>query len=83
MTIGGMTPAERLRAKTSDYLEAYSRQQAAKAKMRNPWLVALGVVVLVVGIFMLAMRTNEWLDFPFICVGIIVIAAFGYPEKGL
>jgi len=78
-----MTPAERLKAKTGTYLDTYSAQRASRAKMKNPWMVAVGIVFLVIGIFMLAMGTNEWLDFPFICIGIIVIAAFGYPEKGL
>lgn len=83
MTTGGMTPAERLKAKSGDYLDIYKARRSAKPKMRNPWLVGVGVVLLVVGVFMLAMGINERLDFPLLIIGIVLIATFGYPEQGL
>ncbi|YCK83496.1 hypothetical protein M1D89_09835 [Arthrobacter sp. D3-18] len=82
MTTRGMTPAERLKAEAGDRMDAYLAHRAAKPKMKNPWMVALGIALLVPGIFMLGWELNSAWDFPLILSGILLISFFGHKENG-
>lgn len=83
MTVGGMLSAERLKTSTDEQLDSYLTHGASQLRMNELRLVAVGVVVLAIGILMLYLGTTERLDFTLIFAGIVLITCFEHEEKDL
>ncbi|BCW64213.1 hypothetical protein [Arthrobacter sp. StoSoilB22] len=82
MTTGGMTPAAGLKAEAGDRMDAFLAQWAARPTTKNLWLVALGIALLVSGMFMLGREPTSGWDFQLILAGILLISPVHHKENG-
>lgn len=69
MTTGRITPIKRLKIRTGDYLVTW----LATLRMKNRWLLALGVGMIAVGTLMLDLKTNGWIAFLILAAGVILV----------